>query len=369
MITTDGANPMEGDGPKPPRMWPALDLKASAQPRWLAKDRIPRAAVSLIIGEEGIGKSLLWVWLVAIITTGKAAPAFGIPARAPGAVIIAAITEDDWRTVVRPRLEAAKADLSKIVVICSEEDGSGTPVFPKDLELIRKWEHVCDLIVVDAWLDTVPYDLNVRDTQQARMALHPWKELATATDAAVLLVCHTNRVSTANARDRYGATIALRQKARMTLYCLNGDDLLIVGPEKANGTAIVNASMFATRSVQLFDATLEHDGIVPALVPDGVSDQTIKAYIAEEYANQRSANSAKTDGSDVVAWLASALRDGPRWQQEVVEAAKAFSYTIDQLKKAKPKLGARSERDQVANAWFWYLPGQQGPPREQGCQP
>ena len=35
--------------------------KPAAQPRWLAKDRLPRAAVTLLIGDEGIGKSLLWV--------------------------------------------------------------------------------------------------------------------------------------------------------------------------------------------------------------------------------------------------------------------------------------------------------------------
>ena len=38
-------------------------------------------------------------------------PEFGIPARDPGRVLIAAITEDDWHTVVRPRLEVAGADL------------------------------------------------------------------------------------------------------------------------------------------------------------------------------------------------------------------------------------------------------------------
>jgi hypothetical protein len=69
-----------------PKLWRATDLKPAAQPRWLARNRIPRAAVSLIIGEEGIGKSLLWVWLVAAITTGRDEPGFGIPARDPGRV-------------------------------------------------------------------------------------------------------------------------------------------------------------------------------------------------------------------------------------------------------------------------------------------
>ncbi len=74
----------------------ATDLKPAAQPRWLAKDRLPRAAVTLLVGDEGIGKSLLWVWVVAAVTTGKPLPAFGIPAREPSPVIIV-ITEDGWQ--------------------------------------------------------------------------------------------------------------------------------------------------------------------------------------------------------------------------------------------------------------------------------
>ncbi len=42
-----------------PRLWPAGDLSPAAHPRWLAQGRLPLAAVSLLVGDEGIGKSLL----------------------------------------------------------------------------------------------------------------------------------------------------------------------------------------------------------------------------------------------------------------------------------------------------------------------
>ena len=38
------------------------------------------------------------------------------------------------------------------------------------------------------------------------------------TTAAVLLLTHTNRVDSGNARDKYGATGELRKKARLTLF-------------------------------------------------------------------------------------------------------------------------------------------------------
>lgn len=262
-----------------PKLWNATHLKPAAQPRWLARNRIPRAAVTLLVGDEGIGKSLLWVLIAAHITTGKPFPAFGIPARQPATVIIGAITEDDWQTTVRPRLEVAGADLDMIQVICIEDDGSGAPVFPRDLDLIRDADPKPALVVVDAWLDTVAAALSVRDPQQARLALHPWKDLATAADAAVWLLCHTNRVATANARDRYGATGELRKKARMTLFAQSDeDDNLVVGPEKMNTAAPIAASKFAITAIHHFNATEDSDGTVPLLTYVGDSDLTAREH-------------------------------------------------------------------------------------------
>jgi hypothetical protein len=354
----DDAEPGTEAEPPAPRIWLADDLAPAAQPRWLAANRIPRAAVSLVIGEEGIGKSLLWVWIVAAITRGAALPGFGIPARAPGRVLLAAITEDDWCSVVRPRLEVAGADLSRIGVICTERDGSGSAVFPKDVGLISEADPAPDLIVVDAWLDTVPAHLQVKDPQQARLALHAWKDLATATDAAVLLVCHTNRVDTANPRDRYGATSALRQKARMSLYCLTDLDTgkLIVGPEKANGAAAVTASMFTIAAEQYWAPTADHDGTVPKLVYSSETLETVRDVIAEAYAAGKTGDA----GADTLAWLAAELGAGARWVSDISRAGEVAGYNLDKLKRAKRRLHAESTKDGVTGAWFWALPQHQG---------
>ena len=84
-------------------------------------------------------------------TKGEAVPLFGIPARSPMNVAIVA-TEDDWATVVAPRLIVAGVDMKRVYVISSYEDGAGSPTFPDNMNLIP--EDV-GMIVVDAWLDTV----------------------------------------------------------------------------------------------------------------------------------------------------------------------------------------------------------------------
>jgi hypothetical protein len=350
-----GRTPETVDGM--PRLWNATDLRPTTQPRWLAKNRLPRAAVSLLIGDEGIGKSLLWVLVITHITAGKPFPEFGIPARDPATVILV-LTEDDWSTTVRPRLEVAGADLAMVLVICTEDDGSGAPTFPRDLPLIAEADPAPAFVVVDAWLDTVPAGLSVRDPQQARQALHPWKEIATTTDAAVLLLCHTNRVASANARDRYGATGELRKKARMTLYAQSDDDgRLVVGPEKMNTAAPIPASTFGISSVQHFPPTPDSDGTVPLLVYAGESDMTAREQLAENYAADHDA--AK---GDAVGWLATYLAAGPRWASDAHRAREDAGFSEKTIKTAKRKLGVESARDAANGPWFWRLPQHKGHP-------
>jgi AAA domain len=343
-----------------PKVWDAADLAPAARPRWLATNRLPRAAVSLLIGDEGIGKSLLWVLVVAHITTGKPLPGFGIPARDPGRVMLV-ITEDDWSTVVLPRLQIVGADLAMIRVICIDKDGSGAPIFPRDLPLIRNADPKPDLVVVDCWLDTVPAVLNVRDAQQARLALHPWKDMATTTGAVIWLLGHSNRVGNGSVRDRYGATYVLRQKARMTIWAMKDDDgALLAGPEKANGAIITVASRFTIRPILCFEPTDEHDGTVPILEYAGISHMTIREHFEATAAAQAAAGGRRSDTSDSVAWLDAQLSGGPRWSTDIHAAAERDGITKRQLDAAKQKLNVESTRESGTGPWFMRLPQHSG---------
>ncbi|OBG91252.1 hypothetical protein A5698_20955 [Mycobacterium sp. E136] len=353
---------LSGGQPGAPRLWRATDLKPAEQPRFLARDRIPRAAVTVLIGEEGIGKSLLWVLLVAAITTGKGLPEFSIPTRDPAEVLLI-ITEDDWATAVLPRLQVAGADLDRIQVVCADRDGSGSPIFPTDMGLVIAADPAPALIVVDAWLDTVGTRLLVRDPQQARAGLHPWKEAANATGAAVLLLAHTNRQDSTNIRDRYGATAALRQKARMTLFCLPGETeggTLIVGPDKANSaTTRTKASLFDVRPIEHFDPTPDHDGTVPLLRFVRESDRTIKEHLADETAAAK-----RRPPTEAEVWVRAFFeRFGPTLKaSEVYSEAETEGFSADQCKRAKKSINGSGDgfirvyRDADASGtgpWWW----------------
>jgi hypothetical protein len=358
--TVNGSGNLPTANGKPPRakLWKAADLKKMEQAKFLAKHRIPYSAVTILVGEEGIGKSLLWVYVVAAVTTGKALPAFGIPERDPADVLLI-ITEDSWQHDVLPRLTVAGADLSRVSVLCEDDNGSGSPTFPDDMQQILDADPAPAMIVVDAWLDTVPGNLKVKDPQQARLALHPWKEAASQTGAAVLLLTHTNRIDSTNTRDRYGATGALRQKARATLYALADENRsLIVGPEKANGSPTnTNASRFKILAEPYFAPTPDHDGRVPSLMYAGEADP-IRQVLADMAADAKEGRRHKTDAE---IWLAEYLADGkPHKSVDILNAGKDSEYDLSpqQLKRAKKKLDAEAFAQQGqdgAQCWFWVL--------------
>ncbi|OBF95710.1 hypothetical protein A5773_13880 [Mycobacterium sp. 852014-52450_SCH5900713] len=352
-----------------PRVWRASELKPAVQPRWLARNRIPTAAVSLLVGDEGIGKSLTWVWFAAPITTGEALPEFGIPARDPADVMIIC-TEDGWSDTVLPRLTVAGADLDRISVICTDHDGSGAPIFPRDIHLIAEAVPSPALVVVDAWLDTVPAMLSVRDPQQARQALHPWKDLATFTDSAVMLVTHTNRIVSGNPRDRYGATGELRKKARMTLYAQTDDDgQLLVGPEKANSAAPIPASRFTIKPVQYFPPSEEHDGTVPLLVYAGTSDRTAREHLAAnaEFGEEPGGNPAKIFLLDYLT-----REGGEAKAADVLKAGRSAGFSDQELKDARrrhrhPRIESRKARG-LSEGWVWAINHEGGTPPEGGTK-
>ena len=127
----------------------------------------------------------------------------------------------------------------------------------------------------------------------------------------MLLLTHTNRLSSASARDRYGASYALRQKARMTLYAQSDEDgRLLVGPEKMNNGSPLPASMFVIRPIQHFAPTADDDGTVPLLTYAGLSDRTARQHLADSFEEEHGED---RQAQDIAAgWLESYLAvEGP----------------------------------------------------------
>jgi RecA-family ATPase len=337
-----------------PSLRRATDMKESQPVSWLlAPNYLVAGRINLLVGEEGCGKSAWAIRAIATVTTGKPWGPFTIAGDARDAVIIA--TEDGWQDTVRPRLEAAGADLSKVHVFSVSDDGEGVPTFPSDMERLRASGVRPALVVVDSWVDTVQGGLMLKDPQNARKALVPWKEYAAMTGAAVVLVAHTNRIATGNARDTYGLSGALRQAVRSAIYAMRDAETgdLLVGPEKSNtGKTDVPAQRFIVSGAQQFDASLYSDGTVARLDHLGASDRTIKQHLSEVGAQSSNANQSETARIDD--WLRSRLRGrGGVPSAELLAEAIAAGFSDDKLQRSRGRIGARTRKEGAV--WFTFL--------------
>ena len=356
-----------------PKLWKATDLKPSEPITWLVRDHLARGAVAVLIGDEGIGKSLWWVLIVVHITTGKPLPMLGLPTRDPAHVVLV-ITEDGWTDTVRPRLEAAGADMDYVIVIAEQDDGSGAPVFPRDLGLVdaaHQRHPDLALVVVDAWLDTVPGKFTVKDPQHARQALHPWREIALRTDTAVLLLAHSNRADVGSLRDRVGATGALRQKARTLLYAAQPPDdagHLYLGPDKANNAGMAPAVHYRIDAMQKRPATDDDPGTVPVLQPVAITDATMQKHHDRWRVEARKAAAAPSADDRVWDWLVEYAtehgEDVPRigvgvWAEDAKAAAREAGHNVQRLAGAVKDHGGSvgPTTKEVGGKWRYVIPG------------
>lgn len=289
----------------------ATDLELPPPTQWLGRGWLPRSAITVLVGEEGIGKSLLWVLVAACVTTGRAFPPFGMPAREPADVVVI-VTEDSPSEVIS-RLKLAGADPDRIIVYASEKDGTGTPTFGSGFQgdmllldaLLDERETKPAILVVDAWLDTVAGNLIIRDTQQARAALDPWKQLATRHNLAALLVTHTNRTESTNIRDLMGGTAVLRQKARMVLFAARPKSdhegpvqHLWVGPDKSNVTGLVDAVKFKVTVEQVRARTNDDPGTTAHLTAPASALMTIRDLLVQWKREEQEADRKPTKTED-----------------------------------------------------------------------
>src|SRR5262245_1316544 len=102
---------------------PVVVKLADVQPeqvQWLWPGRIALGKLTLIAGEPGLGKSFLTLDIAARVTTGEKWPDDPTTFKLPGSVVLLS-AEDDVADTIRPRLDAAGADVNHVHAIQAVE--------------------------------------------------------------------------------------------------------------------------------------------------------------------------------------------------------------------------------------------------------
>ena len=179
---------------------------------WLVEGAIPLGMMVVIGGQPGMGKSQIAISLAAAITTGTGLPD-GSKFTGTGSVVILA-NEDDAAHTIRPRLDAASADITKVHIVEGvAREGKQVDLFQLDTDIAAlriKTEEIGDvrLIIIDPPSAYLGPKVDAYKESDVRRVLAPLTQLAHDTGALVLLVVHLNKRSDGGAQQRFGGSTA-----------------------------------------------------------------------------------------------------------------------------------------------------------------
>lgn len=335
--------------PPPPELGIRLSTVQAAEVEWLWPGRIPRGMLTLIDGDPGLGKSTLTMDLAARVSRGMAMPDDAGGGEPAGVVILNA--EDDLARVIRPRLDAAGADVDRILALETIPDGKidRPPQLPADIPVIAAAirQMAAALVIIDPLMAYLASDVNSHRDQDVRLALHPLAKMAEESGAAVLINRHLNKGTGGSAVYRGGGSIGIIGAARSALLVARDPD----NPDK-RVLASVKSNVAKLAPSLSFDLSPYQGGLRIGWM--GESSHDAESLLA-----------APMDGEDrsavqeAIEVLRTILGEGPLPAKTVMQEAKKAGIKDRTLLRAKGKLGIKSLQSHgFGSTWKWFLPGQ-----------
>lgn len=365
MIAADGASPAsQADAEAHDSEGYRLDLVGfdtitSKRTDWLWQDRVPRGMLSQLVGTEGLGKSALTVALVAAVTRGTLPGDYiGKPAD-----VVLLTTEDAPEYTIKPRLDAAGADCTRVKFVQLSKDGdeTGGVVLPRDAGRLGRvlGEAGVRLLVIDPLAGVLDPSVDTYKDSSVREALAPLVAAAGEHDFAVLGVRHTNKGKSNDARDRAMGSVGFRQIVRSSLLVTvdpDGEDgkdgpARIVAHEKCNVGRHARSVRFTTETATV---TIE-----------GKPETTVKAVLGEECDWRASDGLAAEEGvdrekmatkqTDAEALLRRMTDNGqtPCAQAKIKAEAQSAGIGWRTVEEAKKRVGYDSWKPTGTNANVW----------------
>jgi putative DNA primase/helicase len=340
---------------------PLSDVKTCELP-WLWPGRIPLGEVTLLAGDPGMGKSLVALDLAARVTRGEHWPDTNSHvAQAPGSVILLS-SEDRLAATIRPRLEEAAADCSRIVALPLSVT-LGAPSFwgdegPRqgfelrsDLHLLRSLIHQvtdCRLVVVDS-LNSYLTENTEKVPADDRQLLVRLVGIAREARVAVLLITH------------------LRKKGGRAIYCSLGS-LAFVAAARAVWAVTKDPESASRRLFLPIKNNLATDasGLAFAIDTGPIHGAARVCWSSEpvSVAPDMVVNHAQRNGrpdherQHAQRWLHEQLASGPRLVKELREEADVNGFSPSTLRRAFRALEGQAVREGThpKSRWLWRLP-------------
>jgi hypothetical protein len=321
--------------------------------QFLWDKRIALGKLTSIAGDPGLGKSFLTLDMAARVTRGRAWPD-GAPCICGSVILLTA--EDDLSDTIRPRLDAAGADVDKIVAVPAIRGKDGDGEYDRSVDLTRDIARVeevaeqlgdCRLIIIDP-ISCYLGDTKSHDNASVRAVLAPLAEMAGRIGAAVVAVSHL-RKGDGPAMYRTMGSLAFVAAARAA-YAVSKDPEDSTGrrrlflPIKNNIGNDETGLAYHLQSHGCVASVYWHEDVISMSADDALETPKKRGRPAESR-------------NEAIDFLTEALAGGPRLAKEVIEEAReVHGITKRTLDRARQGLKVKAERETPTGPWMWSLP-------------
>jgi hypothetical protein len=324
--------------------------------RWLWANRIARGKITVIAGDPGLGKSFITLDLAARVSNGMPWPDMPTEAQEAGGIVMLS-AEDDPGDTIRPRLDAARANVSRIVLLqavrrTDPETGaqlSDPFCLTSDLqaleEAIQRVEN-CRLVIVDpisAYLGRTDSHKN----SEVRCMLAHLKDLAEKYGVAVVLVNHL-RKGEGSAMHRSMGSIAFVAAARAAWIVARDPD----DPAGRRRYFLPVKNNIGNDHTGLSYELLDAGGGTPHVAWGPAVEVSADEVLG-------GADKTNPAAEQAVEWLRDRLANGPIASKQLEEDANRDGIKGRTLWRAKKvlKISARRAGFGPGGQWVWDLPG------------
>ncbi len=262
----------------PPKRKFTYASEVQEQPiEWLWEGRLAKGELTLAVGDAGLGKGLSIAKTIAHITRGLALP--GGQKFSPGGVILMSPEDSASRTIV-PRLRAAGADLSKVLLLTEVNDidlDTNEPYkrpvsFPEDAHILREAIEDAGAVAVfiDPILSLISGKVDVYKNHAVRQAMAQVMSTADKHGCAVYGVIHTTKGQHPNALFRSSSSTAFIEMARVALFFVPDPD----GEADKSGVIVNHKNNLAERAASIRYAIHKTADNIGYITWEGMSTHT-----------------------------------------------------------------------------------------------